>query len=289
MVMPTSREPLPAPRDGDRTRLRLASGTSWVLDVPVPPLPTTVAVPASCFADNGFPSAVLGLYVEQITRGLADAPEARLRVFGHVAPSADAATDKRRSDALAQSMHAVLVGDEATFTALAEQQSWGASEDQAMLRSLGDNPAAIDGDAGALTALAVRCFQEEWNWGWHHPDGGTSALPLTGELDGATRASLRRAYLLMIAGQVGQDAFIETGSSGCGGYIPVLAADGSVDVAGTAAGRVLVAAYGARRPRAFPCAADDASACRIDDVAASRCRFYRHAVDSGSARVPDMF
>lgn len=278
IMLRIERRQLPAATPGERTTLRLTTGVHWQLEMPAPARASTLVIPGSCVANNGFPSAVLGLYIARVAEVLSAIPETKLGVFGHVDPQdpqGNASDDKQRADALARVVHAVLTNDEPAFEALAAQGAWSLAEHQAMLRSLGSNPAAIDGDLGTLTAEAARYFQEEWNLGWHHPDGADAPLAPAGTLDAATCLALRRAYLLMLSGQFMADQFVGPGYSGCGAFVP----RSQVGPRPESSARAVLALFGERRPTSFPCVAADASACRVDDIDARRCRFYRHVVD----------
>ena len=121
------RRQLPAATPGERTTLRLTTGVHWQLEMPAPARASTLVIPGSCVANNGFPSAVLGLYIARVAEVLSAIPETKLGVFGHVDPQdpqGNASDDKQRADALARVVHAVLTNDEPAFEALAAQGAW---------------------------------------------------------------------------------------------------------------------------------------------------------------------
>jgi hypothetical protein len=272
------RRELPAPpaeSPRERTTLRLTTGARWQLEVPTPPRASTLVIPGSCVASNGFPSAALGVYLARVAEVLTAIPGTKLGVFGHVDADGGHVQDKLRSDALARVVHALSTNDEAAFEALAADSTWSVAEHQAILRALGSNPAAIDGDAGALTHEAAGAFQEEWNLGWHHPDGADAPLERTGTLDAATCLALRRSYLLMLSAQFSAEQFVAPGWAGCGAFVP----REQTGAGPQSSSRVVLALFGERRPASFPCVAADPSACRVDGIDPRRCRFYRQVVE----------
>ncbi len=280
MLLKVDQKRLGASGAAGTASLRVETGVRCEIHFPEHQRASVLELPASCVAGNGFPSAALGVFVDRVADRLQAIPQTRIGVFAHVEPAGGPDAEKRASDAMARVVHVVLTNDEAGFESLSAERGWDVAEHQAMLRALGCNPAAIDGDAGNLTALAVQLFQEEWNLGWHHPDGPGAPLGVGDELDDATRRALRRAYLLMLAGQFSVEQFSGPGWSGCGSFVPRRRAE--PDGVPTTSARITLALYADQGPPRFPCVADSADACRIDDVDAIRCRFYRHVIEEST-------
>ena len=152
---------------------------------------------------------------------------------------------------------------------------------QAVLRALGCSPAAIDGERGQQTALAVRGFRRAYNRDAWHADVRPRAyadLPDGDALDEPTRKALLDAYHAEYSGRLDPARFLGPQHAGCGEFNP----RGSKNADNR---RVTLVVYGddAPAPLDFPCRKNDAGACKIDGGAGSKahftCKFYRDHVD----------
>ncbi|MEM9459725.1 MAG: hypothetical protein AAGF11_36445, partial [Myxococcota bacterium] len=237
---------------------------------PPPPVPALgldagVFVPGQAFITPG-----IGASLDALTDALRDEPGLRISALANADDGADPQRAKDLSDRRALALATLLTNDADAFDALARADGWSLRHDQAMLRGLGCNPAAIDGIEGPLTRRAVRWFQAEWSDGVHHPDGLDEPL-VTGTLDEPTRRALRKAYLLALSPQLSPEQLASPHGIGCGGFTlpppgPAPARHGSLALWSETPSP----------PRRFPCRTGDPGACRLDDRDAhDRCRFHR--------------
>ena len=248
------------------------------------PRAPTLTVPASAFSfDSAFPGPGVLQHLERIHDAVEAAPDTQPVVFGHTDHRGSFAYNKHLADRRAKAVLALLTRDLALFDDVAERDGWSLRQYQAMLRGLGCNPGAIDGHAGAMTAEATACFQEEYNEDVFNEDKARAHpdLVLDGILGPRTQAALRDAYVAMSSADVARDRFRGPGFSGCSEFNPV-SADDKLNR------RVIVALFAAEDPRSqdFPCLEGDASVCPVDRSAGMRCEFYRRFVDEGE-RIPD--
>lgn len=204
----------------------------------------------------------------------------RLGLFGHCDPSGDEDYNKGLSDRRAQAVYALMVSDVGLFEKVAKDDEWGIDAYQAMLRSLGNNPGAIDGEIGELTRAAIAGFREEYNLGLHHHHTSRKRawpdLPEGDALDDDTKRAIRDAYHAQQCIDIDPVHFYGPRTSGCSELNVI---DPSRPERNR---RVTLAVYGegAPQPGEFPCREGDVGACRKDDRGAFRCRFYReHFVD----------
>lgn len=213
-----------------------------------------------------------------------------LGVFAHADKSGAEQANKELSDRRAQAVFALLTGDLPAFRQVAEQDEWGTTEDQAMLRALGCNPGPIDGMEGPMTAAAIRLFRREYGLDTFHRDVRPRAhgdLPDTSTLDPVTRDALIDAYHAEFSVAVPAERFWGPGHMGCGELNPF-----SRKASIVRDRRVTLVQYGEARPREidFPCRRGDAGACAIEeDGSHRRCRFYRDNVLDDSLDEPFPF
>jgi peptidoglycan hydrolase-like protein with peptidoglycan-binding domain len=255
---------------------RLQTGTKHALMVGEPG--RACAIPAAVFAfDSSFPGPGIFQYLEQVAALARDTPGARLVVFGHADATGDEAYNKTLSDRRARAVLALLTRDVALFDAVADEDGWGVAHEQAMLRGVGCNPGAIDGQAGAKTRAATRAFQGEYNDGVFHASGQRRAhadLAIDGVMGPATRRALRDAYVSVAPGGLATDRFAGPRFAGCSELN--LIAEG----AAAENRRVVVGFFDALPAEPFPCKTGDVSACPRDGPAPRRCGFYRgHVVE----------
>ena len=241
-----------------------------------------VAQPTVAFAGSLFvlgsscPTAGVADLVTYAQESTINDPLVKLGVFGHADSLGDETSNKLLSDRRSDVAYSLLIGDFDLFCAVAGQEEWGAAQLQSMLRAIGCNPGAIDGEPGALTIAAIREFRRNYNQNvFHRPPSRPRAhgpLPDGDELDTATRAAVLDAFHAYHSIALGPERFLGPGRSGCGEF----------NRTGNAATdrRVSLAIYGADAPDAadFPCTSGDAAACDIDDRGALRCRFYRERI-----------
>jgi hypothetical protein len=255
---------------GTAPKVGLATGRLHRLVVRLPAPAEMLAVDTGIFATGSvFATAALARAVDHLSDRLPDAPSLRLTAIAHADGTGDPDADKTLSDLRARCLRTLLINDVRDFEALAVEAGWSLLEDQAMLRGLGCNPAAIDGVPGPATQTAVEWFQEEWTRGIHHPDGLEAPLEVTGELDDATRSALRKAYLLSLSPQLAPSQLVAPEAIGCASF--------NIDANAPRPDRGGLAIWDKMDPRSldFPCRKADPGACRIDERGAARCRFFR--------------
>lgn len=250
-----------------------------------PPARTrTRSFPITSFAsESAFPTAAIADLVSYAHELLDPDPSARIGLFGHTDTTDDADANKLLADRRADVAFALLTGDYPMFAAVAEAENWPLAHYQVMLRVLGCNPTAIDGEDGVQTERAIAAFREDYNADAWHDEGRARAhgdLPPGTALDAATKLAIVDAYHAELAGKLSPSRFLGPKRAGCGEFNPLGAkhADNR---------RVTLAIYGQDAPgeREFPCRAGDAGACQVDDAgrpgqpgASFRCKFYRERI-----------
>ncbi|MBC8070068.1 MAG: hypothetical protein IAG13_17145 [Deltaproteobacteria bacterium] len=255
--------------------LRLDQAHRVVVQAPVAQ-PTT-SFPSTLFAsESSFPGPGIAHFI-RYAQELTDRDlDARIGIFGHTDTTDDVQSNKLLAERRAQAAYALLTGEYEPFAAVAATEQWGLGVYQSMLRVLGCNPGAIDGEPGVQTSLAVNVFRRDYNRdAWHR--GGRprvfGTLPEGDELDAATLNAIVDAYHAEMSGRVKPARFAGPKHVGCGELNPI--GDSHADNR-----RVTLAIYGADAPDAadYPCSAGDAAACQVDEGGVFRCRFYRERI-----------
>lgn len=244
----------------------------------------TRSFPITSFAsESAFPTPAIANLITYAHELLDPDPAARIGLFGHTDTTDDADANKLLADRRADVAFALLTGDYPTFAAIAQAEDWPLSHYQVMLRVLGCNPTAIDGEPGVQTDLAIAAFREDYNADAWHDEGRARAhgdLPPGTALDAATKLAIVDAYHAELAGKISPDRLLGPKRAGCGEFNPLGPKHGDNR-------RVTLAIYGQDAPaeRDFPCRAGDASACQIDDAGqpgqpggSFRCKFYRERI-----------
>ncbi len=225
--------------------------------------------------ESAFPAAGASLYLEQAQREFERLSDERIVVFGHADVKGDNAYNKTLSDRRAKAALAMITRDVKLLDAVAECESWGVEQYQAMLRALGCNPGTIDGAEGEMTHAALRGFQREYNQGVYHDHEGSPPrahkdLVVDGALGPQTEAALRDAYVARSPCRVEASRLNAPSFAGCGELNPISDEDDENR-------RVMIALVGATGPKAgdFPCREGNARACPTDGKQKMRCKFYR--------------
>lgn len=267
-------------------RVRLSLGKVHEIVVRPPPPQPARAFPGSTFAfDASFPTPSVASLIKAAHELLDSTPEASVGIFGHADKSGSEEYNKTLSDARAELVFSLLTGDFERFASKARDEDWAPEHYQVMLRALGNNPGAIDGQVGPQTKQAVAAFRHDYNLDLFHDDGRRARacpdLPEGDALDDATKDALVDAYHAELSGDLDPARFVGPKFSGCGEFNP--RSDEPAENR-----RVTLAIYGADAPEAreFPCIAGEASACEVDDGGRARCRFYRERVAPEEARQP---
>jgi outer membrane protein OmpA-like peptidoglycan-associated protein len=276
----------PEHREYPEWRRRSVETHSFRAIIEPPVRQPTRSFPGAMFGfDSAFPTSAI-THLVKFAQELTDKhKEARIGLFGHADQRGDEVYNKNLADRRAEIAFALLTEDFPRFREVAHEEDWGADCYQAMLRTLGCNPGAIDGNPGELTASAVEAFRGEYNDDAFHPGDRRARafgeLPPGGALDTATKDAILDAYHADLCGAIEPARFLGPQFSGCGEFNPCSDDD-------TENRRVTLAIWGQDAPsaNAFPCRKGDAGAC--DLVAAAddrrRCRFYREHVDEDPPR-----
>ena len=254
-----------------------AVNTHYRVVVAAPPKQRTLSFLGAVFGfGSACPTAGVADLVTIAAESAAAAPEAMLGVFGHTDEVGSEAANKLLSDRRADIAYSLVCGDFELFCAVAAEEGWGVVELQSLLRSIGCNPGAIDGDAGALTAAAVREFRRNYNAGFFHRSRPRSPLyaPLADadSMDEDFRHALLDAFHAQYASALPKSRFLGPARSGCGEFNRSHAPQHDR--------RVSLVVYGDDAPAntAFPCVRGDATACAVQGPGPVRCEFYREHI-----------
>lgn len=235
------------------------------------------AVPMAVFAfDSSFPGPGIFDNLRAIQKMSVENGDARIVVFGHTDESGSTDYNKALSERRANAVLALLTNRLDIFDAVAQMEEWGLSCYQAMLRAVGCNPGAIDGESGPMTEEATRWFQREYNENVYRHREIQRAYPdlrVDGIIGPRTKAALREAYVMIAPADISARRFAEPAAVGCSEFNPI---SGDADENR----RVVIAFFTTQQPRddEFPCRQGDASACQIDDDGEMTCAFYRRNV-----------
>lgn len=255
--------------------LRLARHHRFVV---MPPAShPTISYPSSIFAiESALPTAAIH-DVTTISQESADRDgSVRFAIFGHTDLRDDADANKLLADRRARAVFGMLTGDWDEFSAAVEDEPLPLAAYQMMLRVLGCNPTAIDGEGGAQTSIAITSFRRAYNADAWHDEGRARVygdLPEGDALDDATKRAIVDAYHAELAGKMDPGRFIGPKHVGCGEFNPL----GDRDVDNR---RVTLTVFGQGAPRdeEFPCKHGDAGACQIEGDGMFTCRFYRERI-----------
>lgn len=187
----------------ERFRVFLRSFAETYAEVPGEPPPPPPSAPlepevVTVFAfDSSFPVPAVYAALARVRDAARARPEVRVRLYGHTDPHGSVEYNQSLSERRARAVLALLTDDLAAFDEIAASEAWDLRHYQTMLRGLGCNPGAIDGDEGAMTREATRRFQAEYNLFSFHRGLARrrGALSVNGSLNSATRAALRDAYV----------------------------------------------------------------------------------------------
>jgi outer membrane protein OmpA-like peptidoglycan-associated protein len=109
-------------------------------------------------------------------------PEGKLAVFGHADAVGKEADNKTLSERRGRALLAFLTLDAAAYAAVAKEESWKLDAYQSLLKFLGHDPGALDGQDGPKTQAAVKSFRKK------------QGLAESGGLDAGTKEKLYAAF-----------------------------------------------------------------------------------------------
>jgi hypothetical protein len=269
-----SPDDVPVPREPKSPLFLKQLDREYRLVLEPPPKHPTLSYASSLFAsESALPTHAIGDLGTRAQETADQNPDARFGIFGHTDSSDDADANKQLADRRAQAVFAILTGDWGLFLAAVEQDDLDLAAHQMMLRVLGCNPTAIDGESGDQTSLAVDAFRRAYNANTWHDEGRARAygdLPDGDALDGPTKQALLDAYHAALSFKLEPARFIGPKHMGCGEFNPLTDEDRDNR-------RVTLAIYGDDAPSDadFPCKHGDAAACQIDNGGRFTCKFYR--------------
>ena len=209
----------------------------------------------------------------------------KLAVFGHADAEGEELPSKRLSERRAKAVHAYLAKDPKPWEDLYGEEKWGLATVQELLKHLGHDPGAIDGQDGPKTQAAVKEFQAK------------KGLSATGNVDAKTREALFLAYFESAGtpgnGEKDFDAIDGKAFTGCGEFNPIGNAKGANEANRRVA--VLLLKVSKNFPIHYPCKQGDTFPCRKQAglkgerrTPGFSCRFYDKLVEEkkGVARKP---
>ena len=244
-------------------------------------LPTSPAVAALGFvSDKAFPEPGLLAAMPELIRHAYEQPEARLLLFGHADEAGSDAHNKKLSDRRAKVAFALLTQDLAKFDELAREDHWGLSQYQTIMKALGIEPMAVDGEPGPQTSKGTKTFQRAYNAGKYHQrvtrERAGAQLKVDGTLGPRSESALRDAYLAQVSTKLDPARFMGPKTAGCGEFNRI----GSPEQDR----RVVLALYRPDFPTEsrIPCKDGDAGSCKINKKAAHpwKCNFYRRTLQA---------
>ncbi len=243
-------------------------------------------------SDSAFPTpaALFGLLNPSLQSLLDPEGEPIYQLYGHAQADGSEAHNKALSERRARAMQAMLVGDVDDVDAIAEHESWGLLEHQVMLRMLRCDPGPIDGEAGPLTSVGVRNFQEDYLDGVFHrhaeqPPRDPALVP-DGDLGPKTAAALVDAYVHACSPFVDPGQLHPTHPAvGCSEFNP-LPGEEPLSAANRRVSLVVHSNLPDFHDRA-PCTEGDHGACPVDHEP-QRCLWYRSHVDDQSLEHPHL-
>lgn len=254
----------------------------------VVPDPRPVPAPAiagGVFAfDSSFPNPGITAFIHDLPSVVVPSSGRRIGVFGHTDAVGSVDYNKGLGDRRAQAVMALLQTDVVRFESVHVAEAWGEAEHQAMLRALGCDPGPPDGEPGAMTRAAVRAFQRGYGrgvWFESYQQPRYGELEVTGELDEATCAAIRDAYVNYLGQDLAAAKLVpDRAFGGCGELNPIRAdADEQR--------RVTLAIFGPGEPESpLPCVEGDASACQVGGEGVRTCRWYREHVEEPEEPAP---
>jgi outer membrane protein OmpA-like peptidoglycan-associated protein len=110
-------------------------------------------------------------------------PDGKLAVFGHADAVGKEDYNKALSERRAKSVFAFLMKDAGAWSDLDKEEKWGLACIQDLLKHLGHDPGASDGQDGPKTQAAVKEFQTK------------KSLPVDGQAGASTRKALYQAFM----------------------------------------------------------------------------------------------
>jgi outer membrane protein OmpA-like peptidoglycan-associated protein len=197
--------------------------------------------------------------------------DGKLAVFGHADAVGDEPSNKQLSERRAKSVQAYLAKDPKPWEELYGEEKWGLAVVQELLKNLGHDPGALDGQDGPKTQAAVKAFQ------------GKKGLGATGFTDEKTREALFLAYFESCGSPASKakdfDALDGKAYTGCGEFNLIEKAEGACEANRRVA--VLLLKVSKNFPIHYPCKQGSIFPCQKQAglkgerrTEGFKCRFY---------------
>ena len=226
-------------------------------------------------------TAALKVLCSQIKSWRAKTPDGKLAIFGHADAVGKEEPNKALSERRAKSVYAFLMKDARSWEELGKEEKWGLAPIQDLLKHLGHDPGASDGQDGPKTQEAVKSFQTQKN------------LTVNGNADEKTREALFQAFMDDCNElELKKKEFDDVNGSPTAGCSEFNLAE-KTQGASKANRRVSVLLLKANKnfPIRYPCAKGDVGACKSQvgrkgerRTAGFGCLFYDHLVTEEKAK-----
>ncbi len=243
---------------------------------------TCVSIPGITFAfDSSFIRPTVVDHIQKLDLAVQRYPDAKIIVYGHTDRVGGDQYNKDLSDRRAKSAYAFVTDQPAIWEELYNEERWGLSVVQEILKDLGHDPGTIDGQMGDDTRRAMRSFL-----------GVPDDTPV--QNDAAFREKLFLAYMTgNHDAHVDEARFVAPKFMGCGEFNPVVdpnAPEVQNRRPGNEPNRRVTFYFFKRPPQNIPCKLHDLSPCRTEIAKQTprrnllnRCAFY----DRIAARCPE--
>ncbi len=189
--------------------------------------------------------------------------------------SSDDATDKKQlSDRRARVGKALLLSDPAGFHEVANEEAWGDTELQSMLRTLGCDPGPADGMAERLTQDAATEFARRYNKGVYHVGGERPEPVSEGQIDEELHRAVREAFIFAHGVGIAPESVHPVHPAhGCSAFNRASLTE-SRNRRLTIVNHASVPPY----PESAPCTAGDEQSCAVVDDEPYSCMWFREHV-----------
>lgn len=171
------------------------------------------SVPGITFEfDKSFIRPTVVEHIKKLEEAIAKFPDAKIMIFGHTDKSGSDTYNKSLSERRAKSVYAFITDDPDTWESLYNQENWGMSVIQQILKDFGDpyDPGRTDGVQDARTTAAIRQYQDD------------RGLTVDGIAGPETRRNMFIEYMTTKHDvQLSVDQFMDPKHMGCGEFNPV--------------------------------------------------------------------
>jgi outer membrane protein OmpA-like peptidoglycan-associated protein len=203
-------------------------------------------------------------------------PDGKMAVFGHADAVGREEYNKALSERRSRSIFAFLTKDPAVWEELYKQENWGLGAVQDLVRQMGHDPGASDGQDGPKTQAAIKGFQKD------------RGLAETGRNDAGLREALFKAFMddcnALDLKKKDFDDISGEPSAGCSEFNRVENTEGASEPNRRVA--VFLLKSNKNFPIAYPCKRGDVAPCRAQATRKGdrrtpgfKCLFYDQLVE----------